>query len=159
MLNYQNGTIQDLQKMLKDGQFAASPENENQVAINISGVLNEQLPGNKTGKAPDHLLRLFAYNDIMKKVGGSYFTDNYIQPETIAEAEKAYVVSPVSSLIVLETKADYERFDIKASKNSLENASMKSSGAVPEPYEWMLILLTFSVAIYLMYKPGFLKQA
>jgi hypothetical protein len=51
------------------------------------------------------------------------------------------VVSPVSSLIVLETKEDYERFGIKDKDNSLYNATKNSSGAVPEPHEWALIIV------------------
>ncbi|MDB5014566.1 MAG: XrtN system protein, partial [Daejeonella sp.] len=159
ILNYHNGTIGDLQTLLRNHQFVASQENENQVVINSAGLVIEQTKGANTSTAPDHLLRLFAYNDIMKKVGANYFNENFIQPEIIAEAEKAYVVSPVSSLIVLETQADYDKFDIKGSINSLENASMKASGAVPEPHEWMLIIITCGVVVYLIYKPSFFKQA
>jgi hypothetical protein len=59
------------------------------------------------------------------------------------------VVTPVTNLIVLETKSDYDRFGIKDNGASLKNASMKSSGAVPEPHEWLLILLIVGVIIYL----------
>ena len=62
-------------------------------------------------------------------------------------------MTPVSSLIVLETAADYDRFNIANSKNGLENASMNSSGAVPEPQEWLIIILTLVVAMYLLIKP------
>jgi XrtN system VIT domain protein len=87
----------------------------------------------------------------MKKVSASYFTNDYVQPDIIAEAEKAYVVTPVSSLLVLETQKDYERFNIADSKNSLKNASIKSSGSVPEPHEWLLIVLFISIVIYLKF--------
>jgi XrtN system VIT domain protein len=158
VFSYHDGTVADLQKLLNNKQFIVHQENANNVVIDHAGLMIEQIKGTTNGKAPDHLLRLFAYNDIMKKVGAHYFSDNYIQPGIIEEAEKAYVVSPVSSLIVLETREDYERFDIQASKSSLKNASMKSSGAVPEPHEWMLILLTGAVVIYLIYKPKFSKR-
>ena len=46
-----------------------------------------------------------------------------------------------------------QRFGIEKNYNSVMNASMKSSGAVPEPHEWMLIALVFLVAIYLWKKP------
>jgi XrtN system VIT domain protein len=88
----------------------------------------------------------------MRKVNTSYLADDFITADVIAEAEKAYVVSPVSSLIVLETQKDYDRFDIKESKDSLKNASHNSSGAVPEPHEWMLIILTMLVVSYFMCK-------
>jgi XrtN system VIT domain protein len=88
----------------------------------------------------------------MKKVGADYFRHDYVQPQTIAEAEQGYIVSPVSSMIVLETAKDYERFGIDENKNSLKNASMKSSGAVPEPQEWMLIILAACIVGSFIYK-------
>jgi hypothetical protein len=54
-------------------------------------------------------------------------------------ATEANIVTPVSRLIVLETRQDYERFDIDESKDGLKNASLKSKGAVPEPHEWIMI--------------------
>ena len=62
------------------------------------------------------------------------------------------MVSPVSSLVVLETQADYDRFDIVDSKNSLKNASMKGNGAVPEPGEWAIIILGAAAFLVFVYK-------
>jgi len=78
--------------------------------------------------------------------------DNFMNDELVRIAEQAHIVSPVSSLIVLESQADYERFDITKSKGSLVNASAQSSGAVPEPHEWMLIGLVLVVGVYLLIK-------
>jgi len=58
------------------------------------------------------------------------------------------VVTPISSLIVLETQKDYDRFDIKKSKNSLDNASIGNSGSIPEPHEWLLIVLVFGMLVW-----------
>lgn len=150
VLNYESGTTQELFGMLGEHQFVQNQENDSTVVIGNAKFLIKKTSGISTGTAPDHLLRLFAYNDIMKKVSANYFNNNYVQPDVIGEAEKAYVVTPVSSLIVLETKKDYERFNIGDSKNSLKNASMKSSGSVPEPHEWLLILLFAVIAAYLI---------
>ena len=49
----------------------------------------------------------------MRKVGVHYFNDDFICDELVDEAASAYVVSPVSSLIVLESKTDYERLGIE----------------------------------------------
>jgi XrtN system VIT domain protein len=95
----------------------------------------------------------------MKKVSCEYFKDDFIKPDVIRLAEKANIVTPVSSLIVLETQQDYERFGIEESKNSLKNASMKASGAVPEPHEWLMILLTAATVIYLLRRPTAIKVA
>jgi len=97
-------------------------------------------------------MRLFTYNDLMKKIGRNYFKKEKLADALVAQAERGFVVSPVSSLLVLETQADYDRFDIKRSKNSLKNASIKNSGSVPEPREWLLIILSLVVAFTLWRK-------
>lgn len=156
---YSKGSIEELTELLKQGKYIQQQENDSTIVIdNAEIVIKESnLATNQNG--PDHLLRLFAYNHIMKKVSDNYFNDNFINDSTIAEAQKAYVVSPVSSLIVLETQKDYERFNIEDSKNSLKNASMKSSGAVPEPGEWLLIILTALVILYFFSKSNIDKKS
>ncbi|MES2454632.1 MAG: XrtN system VIT domain-containing protein [Bacteroidota bacterium] len=158
VLNYSSGNMVRLNNLLKTKRFIENQEDDRTVVIETAGLLIRKVDSlqqvdspPQVGKAPDHLLRLFAYNDIMKKVGPNFFSKNYVQPDLIAEAEQGYIVSPVSSMIVLETQKDYERFDIEENKNSLKNASMKSSGAVPEPEEWVLMILCLSVAGYVWY--------
>ena len=105
------------------------------------------------------MLRLFTYNHMMQQIGSYYFNDNFINHDLLAEAQKAYVISPVSSLIVLETQQDYDRFNIKDSKNaSLRNASMHGSGSVPEPHEWFLIIMVATVAVYLYFRPNMIAK-
>ncbi|RXF67440.1 XrtN system VIT domain-containing protein [Arcticibacter tournemirensis] len=157
VFKYQTGDLKNLLNALSASKYQSFREDSATVVIDASGVSIRQSRNEKAGKAPDHLLRLFAYNRIMKKVAERYFRDDFIQPEIIAEAEKANIVSPVSSLIVLETQKDYERFGIEESKNSLKNASMKSSGAVPEPHEWVLILLTSLIVLYFIKRPSLKK--
>jgi XrtN system VIT domain protein len=149
MFWYDQGTMDDLSALLKKDQYVASPENDTTIAIDNAGILIKEVNAPTAAPAPDHLFRLFTYNHVMKEVSKNYFNDQFINDNVINEAQKAYIVSPVSSLIVLETQADYERFGIKDNQNSLRNASMKSSGAVPEPHEWLLIFLAIAVVIYL----------
>jgi XrtN system VIT domain protein len=136
-------------------QFPRDQESDTQVTLSGAGIaitkttsVQNTIPNN----APDHLARLFAYNDIMRKTGYHYFENNFDNSLLADEAAKAYVVSPVSSLIVLETQADYKRFGIQDSENSLHNATKQSTGAVPEPHEWMMILLCLIVAAYFKFK-------
>lgn len=149
VLHCEEGKTEDLLKLLQTKQFLKYEENEQQVVIENAQMVIKKTENQPAQDAPDHLLRLFAYNDIMKKVGVDYFNNKYIQPALIAEAETAFIVSPVSSLIVLEMQKDYDRFDIEANKNSLKNASMHSSGAVPEPHEWALMALVLAVVAFL----------
>jgi XrtN system VIT domain protein len=88
----------------------------------------------------------------MRKVGAHYFDDAFVSDELMTEASSAYVVSPVSSLIVLEAKKDYERFGIEDNVNSLQNATRQSTGAVPEPHEWALLVLFVLFIVYLKFR-------
>lgn len=153
VFTFAQGDQHDLFDLLDKHQFVRNQENDSTVVIGDAGMVIQKAKGViSSGQAPDHILRLFAYNDLMKKVGAVYFNSSLVQPDILAEADRAYIVSPVSSLLVLETLKDYERFGIDESKNSLKNASMKSSGSVPEPHEWLLIILALSIAAYLVVK-------
>ena len=107
-------------------------------------------------------MRLFAYNQILKKIGVGYFKSGYENQELVDIANQAYVVSPISSLIVLETQKDYERFEIDENENSLGNANKKglkkatsgNSGSVPEPHEWCFIILSTLGLLSLYLKKG-----
>ncbi len=144
------GSMEDLKNVIEKKQFVQNQENANTIVIETAQVKIEETAGGTAQKstAPDHLLRLFAYNNLMKKISANYFKESYITEQSISEAKTAYIVSPVSSLVVLETEADYKRFDIKKSENSLGNATMHSEGAVPEPEEWALIILCLGAMVY-----------
>ncbi|RZM25806.1 MAG: XrtN system VIT domain-containing protein [Pedobacter sp.] len=159
VLTVDTGNVADLSKLISEQVFLQNQEDENTVVIDGAGMMIKKVDSLISQNAPDHLMRLFAYNDIMKKAGPDYFSERYIRPDLISEAEQAFIVTPVSSLIVLETQKDYERFDIQANKNSLENASMKSSGAVPEPHEWVLFILCIGIASYVLYEKRSLKTS
>lgn len=98
--------------------------------------------------APDHLMRLFAYNNIVRKVGRDYFNSEQFEKELFREAEEAYVLSPVTSLIVLESEADYKRMGINKNKSTLGNAEIMEGGSVPEPHEWLLITLVVFMIVW-----------
>ncbi|MCC7029019.1 MAG: XrtN system VIT domain-containing protein, partial [Chitinophagaceae bacterium] len=92
--------------------------------------------------APDHLMRLFYYKKILSQSAGYYFSktnDAALQP-CVQMANDAFIVSPVSSLIVLETDSDYNAMGIDQNSGSLLNATKKGKGAVPEPHEWVLLI-------------------
>jgi XrtN system VIT domain protein len=143
-LEYGEGNTDKLKKWLEKQLFPVTNETGNYVILHCAEMSITKKTNDTTAldnNAPDHLARLFAYNDIMRKVGKDYFNDDFINDDLVDEATTAYVVSPVSSLIVLESQEDYKRFGIKDKTNSLHNASKDSSGAVPEPHEWALIIL------------------
>jgi XrtN system VIT domain protein len=140
---YEQGDITQLKQLASNHRFPADIENAQRVVVEPADITITSGDGTCTPTAPDHLQRLFAYNHIMQQREGD---------SLVEEARQAYIVTPLSSLVVLETKADYERFNIKDSENSLKNASLQSKGAVPEPHEWALIILTILTLLYVKFK-------
>lgn len=140
-----------LKDWLSKGKFATThvPDDVVQIGSKKFGVRSERTLSTNSGSVPDHLLRLHQYNKILDSIGAEYFTaDSYVEGPLIDMAEYGHVVSPISSMIVLETVKDYDRFDIDESKTGLKNATTQSSGAVPEPHEWILIILALSIGIF-----------
>ncbi len=153
LFNYAKGETTYLKQFLDKGIYPNDNQDENTVNIEVSNVMIKRTDVESVSSAPDHLLRLFAYNKIMQECGRNYFTTgDFVENKLIDIANEAYIVSPISSLIVLETIKDYERFNIDENKNSLKNASTQSAGAVPEPHEWALIIILALTMLFLFYK-------
>lgn len=155
VLNVLHGTSYDLINLLeKTKQFPRLPDTDEKVVLAEAGIAIQKTPVNRqqTSTAPDHLARLFTYNQLLRHVGHHYFTKNYQTDSLIREAQQAHVVSPLSSLVVLETTADYDRFGIKKDALGLDNATLKEEGAVPEPHEWALLGMALAVFGWLFWK-------
>ncbi len=155
------GSVIDLQQLLTNQTFV-SPDEPNRVRLAATGTQLTQLPATvhppkSISPAPDHLYRLFAYNNLMRQVGGYYFDRNRLTDKLIHEAEAAHVVTPVSGLIVLETQKDYDRFGIKRDQHGLANATLKSEGAVPEPHEWAMIALLAVLLMGLFFRQRYVR--
>jgi XrtN system VIT domain protein len=142
------GSWQNLEAHIRDNSFPKDIENQSVIKIDNAGFSIQETQKITPEKAPDHLLRLFAYNQVLSQIGHAYFYKNTLEENLINTASLGNVVTPISSMIVLETQADYDRFDVKKSKNGLDNATLKKSGAVPEPHEWALIGIVCLIMIY-----------
>jgi XrtN system VIT domain protein len=152
---YDKGDVSQLASLVKNLQFPDDIENDNVAIIHQSDMIIQVREGAGEFSGPDHLFRLFTYNHIMQKLGSGLLTSRPPDLSLSEEAARAYVVSPVSSLVVLETAADYKRFDIKDGDVSLKNASLGSKGAVPEPHEWALIFISLFTLAFVMKRKGF----
>lgn len=155
VLNVVYGTSDDLVQFLaQTHQFPRQPDQADRIVLGEADVtIREQLnTGTSSSTAPDHLARLFTYNHLLQQIGRNYFIKNYQTDTLIAEAQRAHVVSPLSSLVVLETAADYKRFGIKNDHSGLDNATFKEEGAVPEPHEWALLIMILGLLSYLSWK-------
>lgn len=149
---YEQGNGAQLKGLSDHHQFPADIENEQRVVVEPAGITITKAEGTCIPTAPDHLQRLFAYNHIMQQTGSRILYDLPDGDSLVEEAKAAYIVTPFSSLVVLEKKEDYDRFNIKDSEDSLKNASLQSKGAVPEPHEWALIIVTLLVLVYVKFK-------
>lgn len=139
---------------INKGTLNKCHEDSNTVVINDSKlcIIKEASIDSNLSKAPDHLLRVFAYNDILRKIGTKYFEKEKYENALFREAEESFVVSPVTSMIVLESETDYQRMGIDKNNNSVGNASALGGGAVPEPHEWVLIALVGFIILRHFYK-------
>ena len=144
----QQGSLSDLDKILTPKVFLKDEETEGKVVIELSKVIITQDSIRSESKATDHLFRLWAYNRVLSNYAHSNAEKGLNTDWSVQLSEKANIVTPVSSLIVLEKQADYDRFDIKRNGNALGNAALNNSGAAPEPHEWALIILGLSAVAY-----------
>ncbi len=81
-------------------------------------------------------------------------------------AELGMIVTPFTSLVVLETENDYNRFKINKNKAGLgesniqiddSNASQIKHGNVPEPEEWVIFIIC--ICIWIFWKKMKLRRA
>lgn len=135
--------------LVEKNMFPIYNEDAHHIALPDSKMMlvRDSVAVQTTEGATEHLMRVFVYNDLLHSIGKHYFERGAYETKYLRTAEEAFVVSPVTSLVVLESKADYDRFGIKTNKNTLGNASI-SGGAVPEPHEWLLIGLSLVFAFY-----------
>lgn len=134
------GSIEDLKELIEQKQFAISEESNERIVIPESGVQIQEDTLPVSNSATDHIYRLFQYNQILRSPAVDSFS--------IERATKANVVSPVSSLIVLESAQDYKDQGIDTDQKGLGNAGIQSQGAAPEPEEWLLIILFSGTLVY-----------
>ena len=95
----------------------------------------------------DLFARLYFHRLILRACGNRYFQSDADKSDLVQIARDGMIVSPVSSLVVLESERDYERFGITKGKSALGQSKIAAPstksvlGLVPEPEEWALIAL------------------
>lgn len=151
-IDYYQTSLPNCLKILKQHQFPLYKTDENSVNIEpaqISIHENERVNISKTF-GPNHIYRMYAFGKILEE-------QVKIQNDTLAAnqyvelAKDANIVTPISSLLVLETDKDYEENGIEKNVNTLGNAAINNEGSVPEPHEWLLIIIGFST-LYFYYR-------
>ncbi|MBO9732733.1 MAG: XrtN system VIT domain-containing protein [Chitinophaga sp.] len=152
-LIYEKGSLEQLLSQISKNSFLKPEESSSQLIMASSGIRIARSADSTPTQGPDHLARLFAYNYILQELGPRVAAADAGKDSLLVQvAKEAYVVSPLSSLIVLETQADYDQFGIKDDNNALKNASLNGHGAVPEPHEWALFIVAVSLLFYVRFE-------
>lgn len=151
-VEYSKLPLKECTKAIKENRFVSLKTNENRVNIESAGISINENPvavGTKN-TGVNHIYRMYAFGKVLTEhVAQS--EDTLANNKYIYLAKEANIVTPVSSLIVLETDEDYEKHGIGKNVNTLGNASINNDGSVPEPHEWLMIFLGLG-AIYYYYK-------
>lgn len=157
VLNIATGNTDDLRESSQTHQFPGRIDEPDRIALPEAGIVIREIPGqpSQASVAPDHVARLFTYTHLLHQIGRQYFIKNYQTEALIQEAQQAHIVSPLSSLVVLETEADYNRFGIKKDHSGLDNATLKQEGAVPEPHEWALAIMLAGLIGWAVWKKNY----
>ncbi|RZM01037.1 MAG: XrtN system VIT domain-containing protein, partial [Pedobacter sp.] len=152
VLDFEKADLSEFDKMIREESFPVNQENEKNLLLKDAELIVQESDAQSTGKAPDHLFRLFAYSRVMKAIGETGVTEVQEEDSIMNTASEAHIVTPVSSLIVLETQADYDRFQIHDKPDHLKNAAINQTGAAPEPHEWVLIILCVLMLAYARFR-------
>lgn len=148
-VDYYKTDLENALKLLSQNQFVSFRTTENSVNIEPANIsIQENLKADRTeSNGSNHIYRMYAFGKVLEeqvKIEGDSLAEN----QYVALAKDANIVTPISSLIVLETDADYENNGIEKNVDTLGNASINNDGAVPEPHEWLLIIIGMSVLFF-----------
>jgi len=142
LLDLQQVSMEVANTWLDRGQFPVVGESDSVAYIPVADMMITETATLSQGRAGnDHVKRLYAFQQLMRALGPSYYERNAYEEAWIKEAEEAYIVTPISSLVVLESQKDYDRFGIEENTDTLGNAIAKGDGAAPEPHEWVILLI------------------
>ena len=141
--------LETCKELIEKGQFISFPTEVNRVNIESAKIsIEEKIAGNSISNGSNHIYRMYAFGKVLEE-HVKIQEDSLAINQYVALAKDANIVTPISSLIVLETDADYENNGIEKNVITLGNASINNDGAVPEPHEWLLII--FGLALLFFY--------
>ena len=136
-------------KLINENQFISFKTAKNKVNIETANISIQENPKTTASisNGSNHIYRMYAFGKVLEE-------QVKIQEDTLANnqyvslAKDANIVTPISSLIVLETDEDYEQNGIEKNVGTLGNASINNDGSVPEPHEWAMIIIALASLIY-----------
>ena len=147
-VSYYATDLENCLKLMRENQFVTFPTSENSINIEPSNISIQELSkGVASSTGSNHIFRMYAFGKVLEEqvaIQG----DSTVHNKYVSLAKEANIVTPISSLIVLETDADYDNNGIEKNVNTLGNASINNDGAVPEPHEWLLIMVGLGLVFF-----------
>jgi XrtN system VIT domain protein len=136
-------------KLIQQNHFVLYKTEKNTVNIQLANISITENPKNDSLKniGPNHIYRMYAFGKVMEEQV-KIQNDSLANNQYVDLAKDANIVTPISSLIVLETDDDYKKNGIEKNVDTLGNASINNDGAVPEPHEWLLIIIGSTVLFF-----------
>jgi XrtN system VIT domain protein len=122
------------------------------VNIEPAQISIQESPKDSISKSngPNHIYRMYAFGKVLNEQV-KIQTDSLASNKYVELAKDANIITPISSLIVLETDEDYKKNGIDKNVDTLGNASINNDGSVPEPHEWLLIIIG-TMTLYFYYR-------
>lgn len=148
-VDYFKTDIDNCVKLVQQNNFIKFKTTENSINVEPAGISIYENPvaQKATGKGSNHLYRMFCFGKVLNDQV-EIQNDTLAQNKYVDLAKDANIVTPISSLIVLETDEDYAKNGIEKNINTLGNASINNDGAVPEPQEWAMLLIGLSLILF-----------
>lgn len=136
-------------KLIQQNQFVLYKTEKNTVNIEPAQISITENPKTDSLKdnGPNHIYRMYAFGKVLEEQV-KIQNDSLANNQYVDLAKDANIVTPISSLIVLETDEDYKNNGIEKNVDTLGNASINNDGAVPEPHEWLLIIIGSTVLFF-----------
>ncbi|MDL2145276.1 XrtN system VIT domain-containing protein [Flavobacterium tructae] len=148
-VNFIQTNLNTCTDLISKKHFIKFQTNENSINLETAGIsIHENSAIQQTAHTgSNHLYRMFCFGKVLNDQV-EIQTDTLKQNKYVDLAKDANIVTPISSLIVLETDEDYENNGIEKNVNTLGNASINNDGAVPEPHEWALLFIVSSAILF-----------
>ncbi|WP_291285334.1 XrtN system VIT domain-containing protein [Flavobacterium sp.] len=148
-VDYFQTSLRNSLELIDKKQFVLFKTAPNAVNIEAANIVITENPQTNIPKksGPDHIYRMYAFGKVLEEQV-KIQNDTLVQNQYVDLAKDANIVTPISSLIVLETDEDYKNNGIEKNVDTLGNASVNNDGAVPEPHEWLMIILGSTILFF-----------
>lgn len=127
--------------ILREKRTLVPVESEASLPLRTAGLTLEPLGAGEGRPGSDLLIRMVIQRRIMRSLGQRFFNKDLENGDLVKLAREGMIVSPVSTLIVLETENDYKRFGIENDPSLLGQSKLEQPGGVPEPHETALLVV------------------